>query len=247
MSDALGRIPISPANRWCIFRYDYLPGIAFFLLLAACGWMWRNQVSPTHVLGEVETPTTTINSPADGFVRGVYPDGEGHFKLYDPVEIGDLVAKIEPFTTEVTGVTALDSAMAADPDESTTEPSSESGTEAYSPFRGTVVRIHCWPGQRVRAGDPMVTISASQGQFVVSHIPEIQTDMPSRGDAVTLRAVGSRSMIDGVVDEVGIMVTSIPDRQLASTAMEAYGIPIRIRLPEDHSLRPGALIEIRFH
>lgn len=232
MPDALDRIPISTANRWRIFCHDFLPAVSFFMLLGILGWIWKYQVGLSHVLGEVETIRIAISSPANGVLQELPGVDNNYWKMFDQVSIDDIVVRIEPF---VMGGTVAPTAT-EDPE----------AVKAYSPINGTIVEIHRRPGQFVRRGDPILTIVANKGHFILSHVPESQIQILHRGDKVSMRIPGSVSTFEGTIDRIGPIVVRMPARQVPTPDVDLYGLPIHITLPENYNLRPGTLVEIQF-
>ncbi len=119
--------------------------------------------------------------------------------------------------------------------------------EIRAPITGTIVAIHRQPGQSVRAGDPVMTIAAEQGRYIVSYVPQENRLQPEVGMAVEVRSrlPGSRPH-EGVVERVGPQVEVIPQHQRRSTQVLEWGQPVRILLPAGLDARPGELVDILF-
>jgi hypothetical protein len=49
------------------------------------------------------------------------------------------------------------------------------------------------------------------------------------------------------VEKVGRQIRRIPDHQLGSAAVPQWGLPVRIKLPSNAPLQPGALVDVVFH
>jgi len=62
-------IPIPAKQRWREFRIAYLPPLTFLLLIATIGWMWKNYVQPSTIIGEVETVRAGIISLIPGTLQ----------------------------------------------------------------------------------------------------------------------------------------------------------------------------------
>lgn len=67
-------IPIPLRQRWREFRVAYLPGLAFLVLIALIGWMWKNYVQPSTIIGEVETIRARIISVVPGTLQELKVD-----------------------------------------------------------------------------------------------------------------------------------------------------------------------------
>ena len=96
--------------------------------------------------------------------------------------------------------------------------------EVRAPIAGTIVAIHRHPGQSVRAGDPIVTIAAEQGRYIVGYVPQENRFRPEVGMAVEVRPrlPGSRPR-EGVVERVGPQVELIPVHQRRSRPGDGMG------------------------
>lgn len=116
-----------------------------------------------------------------------------------------------------------------------------------APIAGTIVAVHRRPGQSVRAGDPVVTIAADQGRYIVGYVPQENRFRPEVGMAVEVRSrLPGIPPREGVVDQVGPQVEPIPVHQRRSAQVMEWGQPVRILLPEGLEARPGELLDIRF-
>jgi multidrug resistance efflux pump len=120
--------------------------------------------------------------------------------------------------------------------------------EIPSPISGTLVNVYCSPGQVVHPGGLIATIAADHGQHIVGFIPEESTIAPKVGMQVTMRArIAKSQRITSEVEEVGKQIEPVPSHQRAIANTPQWGLPVRIKLPSDAGLRPGALLDIVFH
>ena len=62
-------IPIPAKQRWREFRIAYLPPLTFLVLIITIGWMWKNYVQPSTIIGEVETVRAGIISIVPGTLQ----------------------------------------------------------------------------------------------------------------------------------------------------------------------------------
>jgi len=116
-----------------------------------------------------------------------------------------------------------------------------------APIAGTIVAVHRRPGQSVRAGDPVVTIAADQGRYIVGYVPQENRFRPEAGMAVEVRSrLPASPTHEGVVDQVGPQIELIPEHQRRNAQMMEWGQPVRILLPNGLEARPGELLDIRF-
>ena len=122
------------------------------------------------------------------------------------------------------------------------------GLEIRSPISGTVCAIHKWPGQNLRAGEPIMTIAAEHGRYIVSYVRQEQRVRPAVGMPVEVRVRGSTSPpVTAVVGRIGPQVEPVPPRQLQDASKPEWGLPVFISTPPELKLRPGELIDVTFN
>jgi multidrug resistance efflux pump len=120
--------------------------------------------------------------------------------------------------------------------------------EIPAPISGTLVNVYCWPGQIVHPGGLIATVAADHGQHIVGYVPEHSTIQPKVGMRVTVRArLAGAPRLASEVEEVGQMIERLPEHHWAVANMAQWGLPVRIKIPSEASLRPGALVDIVFH
>jgi multidrug resistance efflux pump len=117
-----------------------------------------------------------------------------------------------------------------------------------APITGTLVAVYCWPGQTVHQGALVATLAADHGRHIVSYLPEQSSLQPTTGMKVTVRPrLAGALRLTTEVEKVGRQIRQIPDHQVGSTAMPQWGLPVRIKLPSNATLQPGALVDVVFH
>ena len=121
------------------------------------------------------------------------------------------------------------------------------GLEIRAPISGTICAIHGWPGQRLQAGDPIVTVAADHGRFIVSYVRQEQQVQPQVGMPVWVRVRGSGNrLVRSVVERVGPQVEPVPLHQQRDAKVQEWGQPVCIQPPANLELHPGQLIDVRF-
>jgi multidrug resistance efflux pump len=125
---------------------------------------------------------------------------------------------------------------------------STKAAEIQAPISGTLVAVHCWPGQTVPTGGRIATIAADFGRHIVSYIPEGSPLVARPGMQVTLRAraAGARRLTSEV-EQVGRRVERIPGHQIASSKSQMWGTPVRIKMPAETILQPGSLVDVVYN
>ncbi len=116
-----------------------------------------------------------------------------------------------------------------------------------APIRGMIVTIHHWPQSAVRADDPIITLAADQGRYLVSFVRQEQHVNPRVGMDVDVRKRAAISpTVRTVVEQVGPQVEPIPVHLCRDPKYPEWGLPVRITLPKDFTGRPGELFEVTF-
>lgn len=321
------RIPVSRAVRLRRIRNQGLPVLAFVVATIASGWLWQSQGGMVQSVGEVDSPRVDITSPTAALVISLPHQARGQWLIYDRVQAGDVIARIEDqqlenskkllqqevaklldqvtlaadtggdaAATEAIGgawkfekaqLLALDNQLSPEfqvaPDENRDPvsqppelPATVSATsrdalvrvrearhgielraneilrsakalELKSPIGGTLVAVHCWPGQTVPTGGRIATIAADYGSHIVSYIPEGSplTARPGMQVSLRTRAAGAQRLTSQV-EQVGRRVEQIPNHQIAASKTPMWGTPVRIKMPVEGLLQPGALVDVVF-
>lgn len=218
------RVPLAWNVRWRRIRAQGIPVAIFALSSVACSWLWHERGIGVQSVGEVSTPRVEVTSPTTGLLVAMPNKVSGQWSEYDHIEAGDVVARIEPKPGDAS-----------------------EALELKAPISGTLVGIHCRPGQTVIPGELIATIAADQGHHIVGYIPEDSTLVAKRGMTVTLRArTAGTPVMTSKVEEVGAQIETIPKHQRTSATMTQWGVPVRIKVPSESMLRPGSLLDLRF-
>jgi pyruvate/2-oxoglutarate dehydrogenase complex dihydrolipoamide acyltransferase (E2) component len=188
-------------------------------------WLWHERSGGLQSIGEVASPKVNITSPAAGVVLAIPNEANGNWSVFDRVDAGDVIAKIELQTAEATET-----------------------IDVVAPVSGTIVDMTCWPGQAVIPGQIIATIVADRAEHVLSYVPEDSRLEIRPGMKVTLhgRSAGA-PRIDTEVQQVGKQILQVPRHQRSSVTMPQWGAPVRIKIPNDASLQPGMLVDVLFH
>ena len=121
------------------------------------------------------------------------------------------------------------------------------GLEIRAPISGVICAVHSWPGQNLRAGDPVVTLAADQGRYIISYVRQEQRIRPEVGMPVWIRVrdKGNR-LVRCTVERVGPQVEPVPEHQQRDPKVQEWGQPVCIEPPANAELRPGELVDVRF-
>jgi HlyD family secretion protein len=217
------RVPLAWSVRWRRIRAQAIPIVMFAGAVLASGWLWRERGVGVQSIGEVTTPRVDVKSPITGLLVALPNKLSGQWSELDHIESGDVVARIEEKPGDA-----------------------EKSLEIKAPVSGTLVAIRCRPGETVIPGELIATIAADQGHHIVGYIPEDSSLIAKRGMHVELRPrAGGATMISNV-EEVGSQIQKIPRHQRTGVASHQWGTPVRIKVPNESTLRPGTLVDLHF-
>ncbi len=119
--------------------------------------------------------------------------------------------------------------------------------EVRAPISGTLIDVHCSPGQHLHAGTPVATIAADHGRFIIGWLPDSTPVKPEIGDDILVRVPSTTAKpFIAQVEAVGGQLVPIPARQQSAGTPSQWGVPIRIAMPVDCNYRPGTFLEIGY-
>lgn len=119
--------------------------------------------------------------------------------------------------------------------------------QIIAPISGRVVAIHRHPGQAIRAGEPVATISDTAGTQIVTYVRQDQRLRPITGMVVDVRArMPGVSSFASRIEEVGPRLEPVPAHQLRDSKRQEWGVPVVISLPAGLDVKPGELVDLRF-
>lgn len=220
----LTRIPRSPAVQWRRLRAQILPILVFVAAAGTSAWLWNDAGGTVAAIAKVEAPRVNISSPAAATVVALPNQVGGQWSLYEHVTAGEVIAVLEDQRENPAKV-----------------------IEVRAPISGTLVGVYCWPGQTVIPGGPIASIAADYGQNLVAYLPEESHLAVAPGTRVTLRPrMATGRTYSSEVDLVARQVESVPSHQRNVPTVPQWGIPIRIKMPDDVMLAPGSLVDLQF-
>jgi multidrug resistance efflux pump len=117
-----------------------------------------------------------------------------------------------------------------------------------APIRGMICAVVRRPGETVRAGEPILTLAAGSGHYIVSYVRQEHRLTPQVGMPVEVRPVHTpiRPPLTAIVERVGPQLEMVPQHQCRDPRIPEWGLPVRIALPRGCPSRPGELVEINF-
>jgi multidrug resistance efflux pump len=119
--------------------------------------------------------------------------------------------------------------------------------EIRAPISGSICGIHRWPGQGVKAGEPIVTVAADRGRCIICYVRQEQPLRPAVGMPVVVQIHGSRTLpSESLVERVGAQVELLPLHHLRDPKTPEWGQPVWIQPPPQLDLRPGELVNVTF-
>ncbi|MDG2094543.1 MAG: HlyD family efflux transporter periplasmic adaptor subunit [Phycisphaerales bacterium] len=119
------------------------------------------------------------------------------------------------------------------------------GLIVLSPISGIITAVHRVPGQTVRTGEPIISVAAEQGRYIVAYLRQSQNMTPEVGMNVTVRMrARPHRQFAAIIERVGASYESIPLDQLRDPSRPEWGLPIRISLRRDADAMPGETVDI---
>lgn len=117
-----------------------------------------------------------------------------------------------------------------------------------APISGTVSFVFRQPGEQLRDGDPIVTLSSETSDRVISYIQTPFSQEPHLGMEVEIRSrSGHHESGVGKVLHVGSQIESIPPAlagtRVSNTSVQ-LGLPFAVSLPPSLKVRPGELVDL---
>jgi len=117
------RIPLARSVRMRRLRARAIPIATFLVTSAATLWLWGERGGNVQSIGEVASPKVNITSPGSGLVLALPNESNGNWTVYDRVDAGDIIARIEMISAESTKT-----------------------VDVLAPVSGTIVDLTFWPG-----------------------------------------------------------------------------------------------------
>jgi multidrug resistance efflux pump len=145
--DAKPPIPIPLAQKWRQFRVQCVPIMVFCATLGCAVSVWREHVSPPALVDMAEVIQTNVVTPTAGILTNL------PVTQYQAVKRGDLVAEVLTVDRR-----APEAQARHERDQIPCQT-----IAITSPIDGCVSVIHRRRGENIAEGDPIVTISASEG------------------------------------------------------------------------------------
>ncbi len=117
-----------------------------------------------------------------------------------------------------------------------------------APIRGMICAVFRRPGETVRTGDPILTLAAGSGRYIVSYVRQDYRFTPRVGMPVEIRSLHAPicSPLPAIVERVGPQLEMVPQHQCRDPRIPEWGLPVRIALPQGCPSRPGELVEVNF-
>lgn len=81
--------------RWQRFRYSLLPAVTFAASVAVVGVLWKHQGSMPNAIGRVEAVRVNVTAGTDGKLMPMYELPHGRWQLFDHVQQGQIVARLD--------------------------------------------------------------------------------------------------------------------------------------------------------
>ncbi len=115
-----------------------------------------------------------------------------------------------------------------------------------APIGGTVTLIHRRPGETILAGEPIVTITSTEGERIVGYLRQPLSFQPKVGMAVRIRRQSEhREETVARILEVGKDFQAILPQLTRPGAQHEIGLPISVSMPVDFKLFSGEVVDLK--
>ncbi len=117
-----------------------------------------------------------------------------------------------------------------------------------APVSGQVAQVYKQSGEFVNQGEPIVRIYSPQPDYIVGYIRHPLFMQPEPGMQVLVRKQGrDRSEAIMEIESVGVQLETVEQYTslFPEQPFETMGLPIRVALNHDLSLRPGEVVDMR--
>ena len=115
-----------------------------------------------------------------------------------------------------------------------------------SPIDGIVTEVFHTTGERVQAGDPIMTVTATRSQHIVGYLSQPIVVTPQIGDTVEVRSRADREKVGtATILRVGQVIEPISKKLvLQDSPLKESGLPILISLPDEIGFLPGEVVDL---
>ena len=242
-------------------RYHVVPIVTMAVSVALAGWLWNRNARSAVTTGEVNAVRVSIESKFPGLLEEL----PNPVRVFDTVKSGQIIARLDVAAAaaelqrlegELERVRAQLPAAERDSNPAVADRQARvtelrrriDARDIKTPIDGTVMQIFERPGQSADLGQPIMTIAADRGEFIIGYLREGQAARPIPGMHVTVRTrgAGARSM-RSYVEGVAPQVEPLPERHLRKLAVPEWALPVKIAVPPEAELKPGEMVDLVFH
>jgi multidrug resistance efflux pump len=119
-----------------------------------------------------------------------------------------------------------------------------------APFDGVVIQIPASPGQVVRPGDPVLTLTAARAEQIVVWLDERSVERLRRREDLLATVIqardGQQRRAECPVVRIGPTVIPLPEELWPSPTRPMRGRPVVLGIPAGLDLVPGELVTVRW-
>jgi len=113
---------------------------------------------------------------------------------------------------------------------------------------GVVTDVQRRAGESVQAGESLLTITAEKPESIIAYLRQPIEDSVRMGQVMEVRARGGkRASARVAISDIGPALENIPNQLLppkAANSPAELGLPVRLPVPVELSLRPGELVSL---
>jgi multidrug resistance efflux pump len=115
-----------------------------------------------------------------------------------------------------------------------------------APFDGMISQVLHYPGEKVVANTPLITVSATSATRIVGYVRKPFSTIPKPGDTIQIRKQSfKREVAQGTVLDVGGQLEAIGLNLAPATAgTNELGLPFSVSIPAELALIPGEPVDL---
>ena len=243
-------------------RYQVVPIVTMLTCTALAAWLWSRHTHTAVAVGEVNAVRIALESKVDALLAELPQP----VQIFDRVSKGQVIARLdltlaekqlERMLAEVEQLRASSASTRASAGSLLAERDAQiaelqarlDARDIKSPINGTVMEILRRPGQSTPLGQPIMTVAADEGDFIIGYVREDQPLRPVAGMPVTVRTRGGptpRRAFDSYVMAVAPQVMPMPARHLYRVDVPEWALRVQVAIPPEAEVTPGEIVDLSF-
>ncbi len=244
-------------------RYQVVPITTMVACTVLAVWLWARHARSSVAVGEVSAIRVGIESKVDALLAELPQP----VQVFDRVNKGQIIARldmtivegelqrlraeVEQWRSAAAATTRPAASLIAEREARIAELQAKlDARDIKSPIDGTVMEIFRRPGQSTPLGQPIMTIAAAQGDFIIGYMREDQPLRPVPGMPVTVRTRSGttpRRAFQSYVMAVAPQVMPMPPRHLYKVDVPEWALRVQVAIPPEVDVTPGEVVDLSLY